>query len=240
MRAYHQFSLNRSFSHLLIAFAILIFPLAALVIFSLINGISFQIALYDLFISTWRLGIAFIIATILAWVLVVLLIKGKTESPALAVLDVLQSLPTFTILPIAVHYLGESESTIILFLIITIIWPIIFSIVSSLKQADRSWREAVMISRIKGFNYVRLYLFPITAPGIVTGAIIGLGDGWEALIATELLLGTKTGLGPFFAGFSNNSTMTLFGVLIFLSFIFALNKFIWLPLLEKSHRLIEQ
>jgi ABC-type nitrate/sulfonate/bicarbonate transport system permease component len=240
MRAYHQFSPNRSRTHLLVGFAILIFPLVALVAFSLVNRISFNIALYDLFISVWRLGIAFIIATIVAWLLVVFLVRGKTEAPSLAVFDVLQSLPTFTILPIAVHYLGESESTIIFFLVITVIWPIIFTIVSSLKQSDRSWGEAVAISRIKGFDYVRLYLFPITAPGIVTGAIIGLGNGWEALIATELLLGTTTGLGPFFQGFSTNSTMTLFGVLIFLSFIYVMNKFIWLPLLDKSHRMIEQ
>ena len=188
----------------------------------------------------WRLGVAFIFATILAWFLVVILIRGKTESPALAVFDVLQSLPTFVILPIAIHFLGQSEFTIIFFLTITIIWPIIFSIVSALKQVDQSWLEAVAMSRIKGFDYLRYFLFPVTAPGIVTGAIIGLGEGWEALIATELLLDTNTGLGPFFSSFSSNTGMTLFGVLIFLSIIFALNKFIWLPLLEKSHRLVEQ
>ncbi len=240
MRAYHQFSLNRSKRHLLIAFGILILPIVSLWIFSSVNQISFSLAISDLTISILRLGIAFIFSTIIAWILVVLLIRGKTESSALAVFDVLQSLPTFTILPIAVFYLGNSELTIILFLIITIIWPIIFSIVSSLKQIDKSWHEAVMISRIKGLNYIRYFLFPVTAPGIVTGAIIGLGDGWEALIATELLLQTKNGLGPFFSNFSNNTLTTTFGILIFLSVIFAMNKFIWLPLLEKSHRLIEQ
>ena len=240
MRGYHHFSLNRSRQHLIIAFSILILPLVSLFVFSLVSKISFPTALFDLFISTWRLFIAFIISTILAWLLVVILIRGKTESPVLAVFDVLQSLPTFIVLPIAVHYFGQTELTIILFLALTIIWPIIFSIVSSLKQIDRSWVEAVAMSRIKGFDYVRYFLFPVTAPGIVTGAIIGLGEGWEALIATELLLHTKTGLGPFFSSFSDDSLMTFFGILIFLSVIFALNKFVLLPLLEKSHRLLEQ
>lgn len=240
MIAYHHFSLNRSRRHLLVAFGILILPLVALLLFSVVNDVDFTNALYDLSISMWRLGIAFIIATIVAWVLVVLFTGGKTESAALALCDVLQSLPTFVILPIAIHTFGQTELTIILFLALTIIWPIIFSIVSSLKQVDRSWREAVTMSGLHGFNYFRYFLFPVTTPGIVTGAIIGLGEGWEALIATELLLHTKTGLGPFFSSFSNNTTMTLFGILIFLSVIFALNKFIWLPLLEKSHRLIEQ
>ncbi len=240
MRGYHQFSLNRSRRHLLVAFGVLILPLISLIIFSIVSKISFVGAVEDLLISMGRLGVAFVFAVVIAWTAVVLLIRGRTESSALAIFDVLQSLPTFTILPLAVHFLGDSEMTIIFFLTITIIWPIIFSIVSSLKQVDRSWHEAVAISRIRGMDYVRNFLFPVTAPGIVTGAIIGLGDGWEALIATELLLHTSRGLGPFFGNFSNNTTMTIFGVLIFLSIIFALNKFIWLPLLEKSHRLIEQ
>ncbi|MHB1316790.1 MAG: hypothetical protein ACYCZW_02955, partial [Minisyncoccota bacterium] len=105
---------------------------------------------------------------------------------------------------------------------------------------DKSWKDAVIMSRIKKIDYIRYYLFPVTTPGIVTGAIIGLGDGWEALIATEIILGINTGLGNFFAGFSNNSVQTLFGVLIFLSVIFTINKLIWLPLLEKSHTMIEQ
>ena len=240
MIAYHHFSLNRSRRHLLVAFGILILPLVALFIFSLVSDIDFLNALFDLSISMWRLTIAFIIATIVAWLLVVVVIGGRTESTALAIFDVLQSLPTFVILPIAVHTFGQTEITIILFLALTIIWPIIFSIVSALKQADKSWHEAVVISRLSGVDYVRYYLLPVTTPGIVTGAIIGLGEGWEALIATELLLHTNTGLGPFFSSFSDNTTMTFFGILIFLSVIFALNKFIWLPLLERSHNLIAQ
>lgn len=240
MRAYHHFSVNRSYRHLIVAFCLFLVPLLGLFLFSLVSGISFYITVSDLLISSFRLGVAFVIATVLAWVLVIILIKGRTEAPALAFFDVFQSLPTFTILPIAVHYLGQSESTIIFFLTITIIWPIIFSIISSIKQVDQSWRDAVAMARVSGLDYIRYYLLPVTTPGIVTGAIIGLGDGWEALIATEIILQTKTGLGAFFQGFSNNSAETLLGVVVFLSVVFTINKLIWLPLLEKSHIMLEQ
>ncbi len=160
-------------------------PLVALSTFSLVSGIAFSVVINSLFVSSLRLFISFVFATVIAWLLVVWLIRGRTASPALALFDVMQSIPTFTILPLAVHFFGNQEWIIILFLIITIIWPIIFSIVSSLKQAERSWEEAVVMTRIKGFSYIRYYLLPLTTPGIVTGAIIGLGDGWEALIATE-------------------------------------------------------
>ena len=235
MRAYHHFSLNRSAKHLIAGFSIILIPLVALFAFSLVSGIDFRTAFYDLGVSMWRLFLSLAISVVLAWVLVVTFVRGKTNNLAVSFFDVMQSLPTFTILPIAVHFWGTSGGTIIFFLVITIIWPIIFSVISSLKQAEKSIVEAVYVSRISGWNYIKYYLFPLTFPGIVTGAIIGLGDGWEALIATEIILQTKTGLGPFFQSFSSDSRMTLLGVLVFLSVIYTINKFIWLPLLEKSH-----
>ena len=240
MRAHHPMSVNRSARHLLVAFGFILLPLAALLLFSYISGISFTVAVGSLFFSSLRLFVAFLIATMLAWVLVVVLVRGKMADPALAFFDVMQSVPTFAILPLAVHFFGAGEIIIILFLVLTIVWTIIFSIVSALKQAERSWQEAIVVTKIKGFNYVRYYLLPLTAPGIVTGAIIGLGDGWEALVGTELLLQVKVGLGPFFGSFSQNPTQTLLGVLVFLSVVYTINKFVWLPLLEKSHELIEQ
>ncbi len=240
VKAYHTISINRSMRHVIAGFGFILVPLFTMLAFSQVSGIAFSVVADALIISSIRLFVAFIISTLLAWVLVVWLIRGKKAAGVLAFFDVMQSMPTFTILPLAITFFGSSEILIIFFLVITIIWPIIFSIVSALKQAEKSWEEAVVMTRIRGFAYVRYYLLPLTAPGIVTGAIIGLGDGWEALIATELLLGVNLGLGPFFNQFSTNPTMTLFGVLVFLSFIFTLNKFIWLPLLEKSHELIEE
>lgn len=240
MRAYHHFSPTRTLAHVLVAFGVILIPLAGLFFFSKISGIDFGTTITDLAISSWRLFAAFVLSVVLAWVLVVWLVRGKTATPTLAVFDVLQSLPTFTVLPVAVHFFGARTWTIILFLMITIIWPIIFSIVSAFKQVEQSKQEAVIMSGLHGFAYIRYYLLPLTAPGIVTGAIIGLGDGWEALIATEIILQTPHGLGAFFQSFASDSRMTLLGVLVFLSVIYTINKFIWLPLLERSHELIEE
>ncbi len=240
MRAYHHYSLNRERRHLLVGFLIILLPLFALFAFSIVSGIQFHTVLYDLSVSMWRLFVALVISVVLGWVAVVVFVRGKTNNIALAFFDVMQSLPTFTILPIAVHFFGTETSTIILFLVITIIWPVIFSIVSALKQADQNLTEAIYISRLHGFDYIKYYLFPLTAPGIVTGAIVGIGEGWEAIIATEIILQAKTGLGPFFQSFADNSAMTTLGVLVFLSVIYTINKFVWLPLLEKSHQLVEE
>ncbi len=191
-------------------------------------------------ISFMRMAVAYAIAVVIAWTCAVLFYRGRRAFVALPVFDVLQSFPTFAALPIATFFLGVSNVTVIFFLVITIIWPVFFSIISALHSIKRDWREAVEISGLSGIHYLKIFLFPLTVPGLITGSIIGLGEGWEALIATEIILGTHTGLGNFFSSFSWSPQITTFGILGFLILIFSLNKLIWVPLLERSHHKMEE
>jgi ABC-type nitrate/sulfonate/bicarbonate transport system permease component len=132
---------------------------------------------------------------------------------------------------------GHSDATVILFLVLTVIWPIFFTILSSLKLARHDWQEAVTVYKLKDADYLRYYLWPLTVPGIITGSIIGLGEGWEALVATEMLVMPGKGLGQFFQAAADNPMITSFGILGLLILIFGINKFLWLPLLDWSHDL---
>ncbi len=194
---------------------------------------------FNIGISFWRLLIAYLIAAFLGWLLAVSFYRGRRANVALPVFDVLQSFPTFAALPLAVHFWGQSDSTTIFFLVITIVWPIFFSILSSLKLIKHEWEEAVQVMDLRGIDYLRHYLIPVSVPGLITGSIVGLGEGWEALVATEMLVEMKTGLGPFFQAWSHDVRITTFGILGFLLLIFVMNKLIWIPLLEWSHHRLE-
>lgn len=226
--------------HVFITLFVVAAPFLFLLMFSRFFGIASKTLFLDLAASAARLFAAYAIAAILAWIFAVLFYKGKKAIVALPVFDVLQSFPTFAALPIAVFFWGASNLTVIFFLIITVIWPIFFSIVSSLKLIKHEWREAADIAGLSGFDYLRLFLLPVTIPALVTGTIIGLGEGWEALVATEFIVRIKPGLGSFFEIFSRNLPITAFGIFGFLLFIFSINKIIWLPLLELSHRKMEE
>jgi ABC-type nitrate/sulfonate/bicarbonate transport system permease component len=195
--------------------------------------------MFDFISSFYRIVIAYCIAVVIAWLLAVLFYRGMRSKIALPIFDVLQSFPTFAALPIAAYILGASNITIIIFLVITIIWPILFSIVSSLKLIRQDWNEAVSIYNVRGLSYIVWFLIPITLPGLITGSIIGLGEGWEALIATEMIVGTPKGLGSFFQTFSHDLNVTALGICGFLLVIFVINKFVWLSLLEWSHKRME-
>lgn len=226
--------------HLFITIGTIFVPFLFLLLFSRYAQINTAKLFVNLFVSFWRLLIAYFIAAGLAWICAVLFYRGRRAIVALPIFDVLQSFPTFAALPLAVYFWGPSARTVIVFLILTIIWPIFFSLISSLKLIRHDWEEAATIAGLKGFEYVRRFLLPVSLPGLITGSIIGLGEGWEALVATEIIVGTRTGLGSFFSLYSQNAFITAFGIIGLLLFIFSVNKLIWLPLLERSHRLIEE
>ncbi len=226
--------------HLLFTLGIVIFPFLFLLVFSQLAHIAASKLFLNIFTSLLRLIVAYVISAVFAWVLAVGFWRGRRAVIALPLFDVLQSFPTFATLPLVTFFWGTSEITVILFLILTILWPILFSIIGSLKLIKQDWEEAVAIAGLRGGDYFRLFLLPVSAPGLITGSIIGLGEGWEALVATEIIIGVKTGLGDFFQVFSHNPTITAFGILGLLTLIFSMNKLLWLPLLEWSHRRMEE
>ncbi len=240
MRKPKRARIYESRKQLIVTAAFIALPFIFLLLFSEFAHITLAKLTADINISLFRITAAYLLAAAFGWLFAISFYKGKSTMVILPIFDVLQSFPTFSILPLAVILFGPSTMLVIVFLIAEIIWPIFFSIVSSLKLIRNDWEEAVEIVGLRGFDYLKKFLWPISFPGLVTGSIIGLGDAWQALVATEIIVGVRTGVGSFFQTFSNNVNVTTFGILGFLILIFAINKVIWLPLLERSHRQMEE
>lgn len=226
--------------HLVFTLLVVALPFVFLLAFSRLTHIAAKTLFLDLFVSSARLGAAYVAAGVLAWSVAVTVYRGRAAVVFLPLFDVLQSFPTFAMLPLAVFFWGATSFTVIFFLVLTIIWPIFFSLISSLKLMKHEWTEAVSVSGLKGWPYVRMFLIPVSIPGFVTGSIVGLGEGWEALVATEVIVRNDIGLGSFFSAFSHDAGVTAFGVLGLLFLIFSVNKLVWLPLLEWSHHRMEE
>ena len=226
--------------HLLMTFLVIIAPFLFLLFFANVEDLAVTTLYHNVFVSIGRLLIAYLIAVSLAWVLAVAFYQGARSHFVLPLFDILQSFPEFAILPFAVHYLGQSNFTVIFFLVLTVIWPIMFSVLSSLRLARHDIREAMQIYNLSGWNYLKKYIWPISLPGLVTGSIIGLGEGWGALVATEIIVKLPGGLGDFFQTHSQNSIITFLGILALLIIVFSINKLIWSPLLDMSHKLMEE
>ncbi|MDP3772177.1 MAG: ABC transporter permease subunit [bacterium] len=226
--------------HVFTTLAFIVVPFLFLLSFSRIAHISGAELFVDVFVSLARLLAAYLIAVFLAWILAVSFYRGRRSIVALPLFDVLQSFPTFAVLPLISYFFRPANGTIIFFLVLTILWPILFSIIGSLKLIKRDWEEVVAVSGVAGVDYVRFFLWPVSLPGLITGSIIGVGDGWGALVATEIIVNARHGLGDFFGTFSHNPEITIFGILGLLIIVFCINTLVWLPLLEKGHLSMEE
>lgn len=226
--------------HVLAALLIVGLPAVFLIATSRVAGITTQALLTDVLVSSWRLAIAYVIAAVLGWLSAVAFYRGRRAAIALPVFDVLQSFPTFALLPIVRITWGASSAATIAALVATIIWPIFFSVVSAVRHHQQDWEEAARIAGLRGIPYLRYFLWPMSARGLITGSIIGLGEGWEALVATEMIVGNASGLGQFFLSSVSSPLTTTLGILALLAIIFSVNKMLWLPLLEWSHRTVEE
>lgn len=227
--------------HLVITFFALVLPVLFILFITPGSSVSRLDFLQALSVSAIRLLIAYCISVLLAVILGITLSRGKVGAFFLPVFDVLQSFPTFALLPLAVHFLGADDLTVIFFLVITLIWPILFAIISALKLVRGDWEEAANIFGATGLKKLFYFILPISYPGIITGSIVGLGEGWEAVVGAEIIVGLQTrGLGAFFTQNGASGRLVFFGVTALLLCIFTLNKIIWLPLLEKSHKLLSE
>lgn len=225
--------------HLIITLLVVTLPFCFILIASPLTHADKYAFVEDLLVSSVRLLVAYLISVVLAVVLGITLSRGKVGNFFLPVFDVLQSFPTFAMLPLAVHFWGASDLTVIFFLVVTMIWPILFAVISALKLVHPSWEEAATLYGATGVKRLRHFTLPVSFPGVVTGSIVGLGEGWEALVGAEIVVGiTDKGLGNYFNVHGTSPQLVFFGVAALLLCIFAINKIIFLPLLEKSHKVL--
>lgn len=234
----HKVKIYHSRVHLIVTFLLVFLPFIALALFSRFTHIALRELFKDMSASIGRLVIAYVLAVAFAWLAAVSFYKGRRSAVMLPLFDVLQSLPSSALLPLAVIIWGATNFTVITFLFLAIVWPVFFSIISSLKLIRRDWEEAAQIYNLTGYNYIRHFLLPVSIPGLVTGSIIGLGEGWEAMVATEIIVSIRNGVGSFFLSFSSDLSLTLLGVTALLALVFSINKLVWLPLLDWSHKRI--
>ncbi len=232
----HQLKIYRKRSHLVITFFVILLPLVFIAVFSRVAGVSTNEVYLDLAASFFRIVVAYVFASILAVLFGIFLGQGKVGGFFLPLFDVLQSFPSFALLPLFTLWFGLGNIAAILFLIITIIWPILFSVVSSIHLVRKDLSEAAYIFGARGAKKFFSFTLPLTFPGFITGSIVGLGEGWDAIVGAEIL-GISPGIGNFLntAAQHNNIPILAFGITALLLAVFSINKILLLPLLKKSH-----
>ena len=236
MRYTHHFHIIRKRKH---ATPISIIVLSLILILIFIFGFR-EVDAYQFIsgfiLSFFRVTIAYIIALFLSIVISLIITQKKSvEDIALPTLDVLQSFPSFSILPLLLTIFHELNLVAITILVLAMIWPILFSIMTGIKSQNPDTLEAASIFGATGFKRIIFITLPLIFPSLITGSIVAWGEAWETILAAEIIIKIP-GVGTYLqeAGKNSQSHILIIGILLLMAILFVLNKFFWIPLLNKS------
>ena len=187
--------------------------------------------------TAYRLALSYAISLVLGVSIGLLVGWSRYADYLFPVFDVLQNVPSFALIPIFIYFFGFSDEMIVLFAVSSIIWPILFAVLTAIRTAHSDLNDAATIFGATGWRRLRDYLFPLAYPAMLTGSIVGIAIGWEAVIGAEIIADTS-GFGAFIksAGTSGISETTVAGTLAILALVFVINRLIWAPLLAESSK----
>ena len=110
------------------------------------------------------------------------------------VIEILRPIPPLAWIPLSILWLGigNAQNEFIIFL--GIVFPILLNTIDGVRKVDRHLVRAARSLGASEGRLVRRVILVAALPQIVTGIRIGLGVGWMALVAAELV-GASSGLG---------------------------------------------
>ena len=181
--------------------------------------------------------------------------RSAAKSPRAAklmlpVLDVLQSVPILSFLPVVVLscsvFLSESvaaEVAAIVLIFTSQAWNMTFSYHQSLGTQPRELREAVRVMRLDGWSRFRTLELPHAAIGLIWNSVMSWSAGWYFLMAAESFKVGKLdfrlpGLGSYLAEavHAGDTHAVLMGLGTLVCIIVCMDQLIWRPLITWSDK----
>ena len=199
------------------------------------NGVDWPTLGVALARTTYRLVAAYAVALALGTALALLVGWSPFADALFPVFDILQNVPSFALIPFFIYFFGLTDQMVILFAVGSIVWPILFAVLTAIKGAPKDLGDAATVYGARGLRRIPFYLAPLSVPAILTGSIVGIAIGWESIIGAEIIAGTS-GFGAFIktASVSGIDTPSLAGMMAILVLVFVVNRLIWAPLLSES------
>ncbi|PKU23970.1 ABC transporter permease [Telmatospirillum siberiense] len=110
------------------------------------------------------------------------------------VFEILRPIPPLAWIPLSILWfgLGDVQNEFIIFL--GMVFPILLNTVAGVRQVDRNLIRAARSLGAGQAALLRRVVLKAALPQIVIGLRVGLGFGWMALVAAELV-GANSGLG---------------------------------------------
>jgi len=174
----------------------------------------------------------------------------RAERVMVPLLDVLQSVPILSFLPVVFLSLnallptraaGEIASIILIFT--SQVWNLTFAWYQALGAIPKELREASTIFRLPGWMRFKTLALPFAAIPLIWNSMMSWAGGWFFLMAAEIFtVGQRDlrlpGLGAYLqeAASQGDVRALIYGIATLIGVIVALDQLVWRPLLAWSDR----
>ena len=236
----HKFGVYDKKHHKFIALAVVMLPFLLLLYLGKFANVDLSTLGSAILISFYRLVLGYLLSLILGVSLAIWIGTSRFGDSVVPVLDIMQNMPSFALIPVFALIFGYTDLMIILFIATSIIWPIIFYVLSAIRTARTDLGEAATIFGAKGFKRILHFILPLSFPAIVTGSIVGVAIGWESVIGVEII-GFSSGIGIILnnASLTHNQNILITGIGLLLLLVLVINRLVWAPLLFKTRNYAE-
>ncbi|ASC72493.1 ABC-type nitrate/sulfonate/bicarbonate transport system, permease component [Halomicronema hongdechloris C2206] len=158
---------------------------------------------WNLLISLRRVAIGYVLASILAVPLGILIgispVAYKAFNPYVQLLKPISPLAW---LPLGLYIFRDSEQTGVFIIFISSIWPTLINTAFGVAGVDKDYVDVASTLGASRMRTIFKVIIPAALPNIVSGLRISMGIAWLVIVAAEMLLGT--GLGYFIWNEWNN------------------------------------
>jgi len=174
----------------------------------------------------------------------------RAEGVLMPLLDVLQSVPILSFLPVVLLSLSAilperiaAELASIVLIFTSQVWNMTFVWYQSLTTIPKELREASAIFRLNGWLRFKMLELPFAAIGLIWNSMMSWAGGWFFLMAAEIFtVGQRDfrlpGLGAYLQEAANqgDTRAILWGIGALVLVIVALDQLVWRPLLAWADR----
>lgn len=206
---------------------------------------------YYALLSTGRMLVAYILSLGFSLVYGYAAARNRRlERVMLPILDILQSVPILSFLPVVLlgltAILPEDiavELAAIVLIFTSQAWNLTFSFYQSMRTIPTEYREAGAVFRLGRFHRFRFVELPFAATGLIWNSVMSWAGGWFFLMAAEIFaVGARDfrlpGLGAYLqtAASQGDTQALILGLATLILIIVALDQLVWRPLLAWAER----
>jgi NitT/TauT family transport system permease protein len=202
-------------------------------------------------LSVGRMFLAYLLSLAFTMVYGYIAARSRTaEKLLMPTLDVLQSVPILSFLPVVLLSLSAilpegfaAELAAIILIFTSQAWNMTYSFFQSVTTVPHELREASAIFRLSPWLRFRIVELPFAALGLIWNSMMSWAGGWFFLMASEIFtVGSRDfrlpGIGAYLqtAASTGNIHAVVAGIIVLVLTIIMLDQFIWRPILAWAEK----